>query len=134
MLEVEQLLTTGGGWQDQCGGLYEGFKMSRSDSSLPLRVSTEVLPVPGEVARLIASHLVLVYTGKARLAKTLLQDVLRRWHLRVPEVVENLLALEATAEVANFPATHRPCPDPVPLLFVLLFQFSGLVSFAWNRP
>ncbi|KAG7256593.1 hypothetical protein CRUP_024425 [Coryphaenoides rupestris] len=38
VLHLEQLLTTGGGWQDQVGGLVGGVKVGRSRASLPLRV------------------------------------------------------------------------------------------------
>ena len=39
-LVLEQMLTTGGGWQDQVGGLVPGSpaKISRSDAALPLQV------------------------------------------------------------------------------------------------
>ena len=30
VLYVEQLLTTGGGWQDQVGGVYGGFNLGQS--------------------------------------------------------------------------------------------------------
>ena len=100
--------------QDQCGGLYPGFKWSQSDKCLPLRVHTQVLPVSPESSALLASHLVLVYTGKARLAKTLLYDVLRRWHMRVPQVVDNLSALQATAEVTPPRKDHSSSAQPIP--------------------
>lgn len=41
VLHLEQLLTTGGGWQDQCGGLYGGAKKSSSDTGLPVKISTQ---------------------------------------------------------------------------------------------
>ena len=38
------MLTTGGGWQDQCGGLFPGVKLSESSKDhTQLAVSTEVL-------------------------------------------------------------------------------------------
>jgi len=37
------MLTTGGGWQDQCGGLYGGLKMSWSEKKLPVHVQTRPL-------------------------------------------------------------------------------------------
>ena len=43
VLHLEQMLTTGGGWQDQCGGLYGGVKISWSDKKLPVHVQTRVL-------------------------------------------------------------------------------------------
>uniref|UniRef100_A0A8C7FLA5 Fucose kinase n=1 Tax=Oncorhynchus kisutch TaxID=8019 RepID=A0A8C7FLA5_ONCKI len=38
VLHLEQMLTTGGGWQDQVGGLVGGVKVARSKACLPLRV------------------------------------------------------------------------------------------------
>ena len=93
MLYLEQLLTTGGGWQDQCGGMYGGAKISSSDIGLPVKISTQEIgmhvqrssgsPVlgisvflsetpPGFLAKL-SDHLMLIYTGRTRLARNLLQ-------------------------------------------------------------
>uniref|UniRef100_A0A4W5MPV2 Fucose kinase n=1 Tax=Hucho hucho TaxID=62062 RepID=A0A4W5MPV2_9TELE len=41
VLHLEQMLTTGGGWQDQVGGLVGGVKVARSKACLPLRVEVE---------------------------------------------------------------------------------------------
>ena len=41
VLHLEQLLTTGGGWQDQCGGLYGGVKISHSQKQLPVHITTK---------------------------------------------------------------------------------------------
>jgi fucokinase len=38
VLLVEQKLTTGGGWQDQVGGLLPGFKLTTSSAKIPLEV------------------------------------------------------------------------------------------------
>jgi fucokinase len=38
-----QVLTTGGGWQDQIGGIFPGFKITHSDPALPLRVQVDQL-------------------------------------------------------------------------------------------
>jgi fucokinase len=70
----------------QVGGLYPGFKMCRSAAQLPLRVVTEPLAIPAATVALINKHLVLCYSGQARLARNLLQGVLRRWFGRLPEV------------------------------------------------
>lgn len=63
----------GGGWQDQVGGLVPGIKIGRSKAQLPLRVEVEEIPVPEGFARTLSDHLLLVYTGKTRLARNLLQ-------------------------------------------------------------
>ena len=73
MLYLEQLLTTGGGWQDQCGGLYGGAKRSQSRRGLPVKITTQQLQMPPGFADTLNEHLILVYTGKTRLARNLLQ-------------------------------------------------------------
>ena len=73
MLHLEQLLTTGGGWQDQCGGLYGGVKVSHSDKALPVKIYTKQLDFSKEVLDKLNEHLLLVYTGKTRLARNVLQ-------------------------------------------------------------
>ncbi|XP_060694261.1 L-fucose kinase isoform X2 [Hemiscyllium ocellatum] len=98
VLHLEQMLTTGGGWQDQVGGLVPGIKIGRSKSQLPLRVDVERIAVTDAFVKTLNNHLLLVYTGKTRLARNLLQDVLRSWYARVPSIVENADALIRNAE------------------------------------
>ncbi|XP_069595628.1 L-fucose kinase isoform X1 [Ranitomeya imitator] len=99
VLHLEQVLTTGGGWQDQVGGLIPGVKIGRSAPELPLHVKVERLQVPDGFLETINQHLLLVYTGKTRLARNLLQDVLRNWYARLPAILQNVDALVTTAEL-----------------------------------
>lgn len=98
VLHLEQILTTGGGWQDQVGGLVPGIKIGRSKPQLPLRVDVERIPVTDEFVKTLNDHLLLVYTGKTRLARNLLQDVVRNWYARLPSIVQNTDALVRNAE------------------------------------
>lgn len=66
-------LLVGGGWQDQVGGLVGGVKVGRSRGSLPLRVEVERLRPSEDFLESLQQRLVLVYTGKTRLARNLLQ-------------------------------------------------------------
>jgi len=88
VLMVEQMLTTGGGWQDQVGGLLPGIKFTESPASLPLTVNYEILNVAADFIHALNRHMICVYTGRTRLARGLLQDVLRRWHARLPDIVQ----------------------------------------------
>lgn len=67
------LCPAGGGWQDQVGGLIPGIKIGRSKAQLPLRVEVEQILVPDGFTQTLNDHLLLVYTGKTRLARNLLQ-------------------------------------------------------------
>ncbi|XP_031978130.1 L-fucose kinase isoform X1 [Corvus moneduloides] len=98
VLHLEQRLTTGGGWQDQVGGLVPGIKIGRSKAQLPLRVEVEQILVPDGFIQTLNDHLLLVYTGKTRLARNLLQDVVRNWYARLPSIVQNADALVSNAE------------------------------------
>ncbi|KYO37017.1 L-fucose kinase isoform C [Alligator mississippiensis] len=98
VLHLEQVLTTGGGWQDQVGGLVPGIKIGRSKARLPLKVEVEQIPMPDRFIQTLNQHLLLVYTGKTRLARNLLQDVLRNWYARLPTIVQNTDALVSNAE------------------------------------
>ncbi|XP_061532357.1 L-fucose kinase isoform X2 [Phycodurus eques] len=106
VLHLEQVLTTGGGWQDQVGGLEGGLKVGRSQARLPLRVHVERLRPPDGFVEALEQRLLLVYTGKTRLARNLLQDVVRSWYSRLPAMVRNLQEL-----VSNSEDCARACLD-----------------------
>ncbi|MCR5131613.1 MAG: bifunctional fucokinase/L-fucose-1-P-guanylyltransferase [Prevotella sp.] len=80
-LQLEQMLTTGGGWQDQYGGLLPGVKLLQTDRGFAQQPQVRWLP-----SRLFtqsdyrACHL-LYYTGITRTAKHILQQIVRRMFL-----------------------------------------------------
>lgn len=84
-LVLEQLLTTGGGWQDQFGGLLPGIKLlhtTRGPEQVP-----EVRWLPTGLYRqpeYQACHL-LYYTGITRTAKSILSEIVRRMFLNQHE-------------------------------------------------
>ena len=95
---VEQELTTAGGYQDNVGGVYAGAKLSTSPPSLPLAIRVD--PIECD-ATFVNSSLRLAYTGTCRLAKNLLDNVLKRWHARRPDVVDAATRLVHTATDAG---------------------------------
>ncbi|XP_069956063.1 L-fucose kinase, partial [Cherax quadricarinatus] len=83
---IEQWLTTGGGWQDQVGGLVGGGKLGVSSQGTPVTVSTYNIPLSHTFVTSINQHLLLLYTGKVRLARNLLQNVIRNWYAGDPTI------------------------------------------------
>ena len=80
-LVLEQLLTTGGGWQDQFGGITAGAKLIQTNKDL--FQSPEVRWLPDTVFTDTAyrpCHL-LYYTGITRTAKNILAEIVRRMFL-----------------------------------------------------
>ena len=72
-LYVEQMMTTGGGWQDQVGGICGGIQLGLSEGKLPLSIQSVDLKVSEETVKAFNDRIVLIYTGKTRLARNLLQ-------------------------------------------------------------
>ncbi len=94
VLMLEQLLTTGGGWQDQIGGLLGGLKLGTADVNvIPLQTSVKQFPLAPEIKRELDERLVLLFTGKQRLAKNILQSVLQRWARRSNDIMRTLEGL-----------------------------------------
>jgi fucokinase len=87
VLCLEQMMTTGGGWQDQVGGLVGGIKLVRSEPGLPQVIQVDPLELSPQTQAELARRLVLVYTGQQRLAKNLLRIVVGRWLARDAEMV-----------------------------------------------
>lgn len=84
-LVLEQLLTTGGGWQDQFGGLLPGIKLLQTDRGFAQ--SPEVRYLPSALFTqpdYKACHL-LYYTGITRTAKTILAEIVRKMFLNENE-------------------------------------------------
>ena len=88
VLAVEQLLTTGGGWQDQVGGVLGGINRGFSKPGPLLQVKFEPLPVEDAFVDLMEQHMVLLYTGKIRLAKNILDVVVTRWFDHCPTMMD----------------------------------------------
>jgi fucokinase len=94
VLALEQRLTTGGGFQDQLNGLVGGIKMVSSEVSVvPLRLVVKQLEIEQSTREQLHDSLFLAFTGKTRLAKNIVQNVLRRWSKRTPEIVETVAQL-----------------------------------------
>mgnify|MGYP005846822993 CR=1 FL=1 len=99
---LEQVLSTGGGFQDQVNGLIGGLKMVSSKANqLPIHLTIEPLEINPTVQKSLDDSLMLAFTGKTRLAKNILQNVLRRWARRTPEVVDTVEALVNGAHKAK---------------------------------
>ncbi|KPA77822.1 putative fucose kinase [Leptomonas pyrrhocoris] len=77
VLLVEQMLTAGGGWQDQYGGLFEGLKLVQSVPGLPATPTVRWMPTGIFTDPRFASCHLLYYTGITRMAKGILAEVVR---------------------------------------------------------
>ena len=80
-LMLEQMLTTGGGWQDQFGGVLGGVKLLQTGRGFEQNPSVRWLPNDlWTQPEYKACHL-LYYTGITRTAKQILAEIVRRMFL-----------------------------------------------------
>ncbi|MCD8336822.1 MAG: bifunctional fucokinase/L-fucose-1-P-guanylyltransferase [Lachnospiraceae bacterium] len=79
VLCMEQLMSTGGGWQDQVGGIVPGIKMVTTRPGLAQKIICTPLAVSDETIAELNDRFALIYTGQRRLARNLLRDVVSRY-------------------------------------------------------
>lgn len=80
-LVLEQLLTTGGGWQDQFGGVLGGVKLLQTQSGFDQAPLARWLPADLYVQPEYQQCHLLYYTGITRTAKHILAEIVRRMFL-----------------------------------------------------
>ncbi len=121
VLQLEQELTTGGGWQDQIGGTVEGVKMiDTNPGMIPDPHIHTILPDLLDPMR-NGGQTLLYYTGMRRLAKNILRHVvgnyldrdrsalttLKRIHAHPPLIRESLLNRDIKAFGENIDLAWR---------------------------
>jgi len=90
VLCIEQLMSTGGGWQDQVGGLVPGIKLITSKPGAPQVLEVESVALTEEKFAEFSERFTLIYTGERRLARFLLREIMSKYLDREPEALEAL--------------------------------------------
>ena len=80
-LMLEQMLTTGGGWQDQFGGVLGGVKLLQTGRGFEQNPSVRWLPNDLWLQPEYKACHLLYYTGITRTAKQILAEIVRRMFL-----------------------------------------------------
>lgn len=96
-LVLEQLLTTGGGWQDQYGGVLQGVKLLQTGSGFGQRPVVRWLPDFLFAGPEYQKCHLLYYTGITRTAKQILAEIVRGMFLNSTEHLELLHEMKAHA-------------------------------------
>ncbi len=76
-LILEQLLTTGGGWQDQFGGILPGIKLLESEPGMQEKINIRWMPDRLFTHAEYKENWLLYYTGITRVAKNILAEIVR---------------------------------------------------------
>lgn len=94
-LVLEQLLTTGGGWQDQYGGVTGGVKLLQTSAGFDQTPAIRYLPTEIFTGAEYAPCHLLYYTGLTRTAKEILAEIVRRMFLNHRDQLELLRNMKA---------------------------------------
>ena len=95
VLGMEQIMSTGGGWQDQVGGLTEGIKLISTKPGIAQNLVVEKIEMPEEGKKELKERFALIYTGQRRLARNLLRDVVGGYIGSRPESLKALKEMNA---------------------------------------
>jgi len=96
-LALEQLLGSGGGWQDQVGGLQPGIKLVQTRPGLVQEPESHWLPQAWLEAPETAGRFLLYYTGITRTARSILAGIVRGMFLNLGSQLELIDAIKANA-------------------------------------
>jgi len=76
VLLAEQLMGTGGGWQDQAGGMTGGIKLISARQGYKQEINCEHLKAPQNFIDELTERFCLVYSGQRRLGRTILREMM----------------------------------------------------------
>ena len=106
-LYMEQLMTTGGGWQDQIGGVVGGVKHIQTEPGLfqVPRISWTDLKVRPNMD--LSERFLLYYTGYRRMAKNILRNIVGKYLDRNPITLKTISQLREKSFEMKEELDHR---------------------------
>lgn len=102
VLVMEQIMSTGGGWQDQVGGVTPGIKYITGMPGLNQQLKVTHVELNPETKAELNERFCLIYTGQRRLARNLLADVVGRYMGNEPDSLFALNEIQRVAALMRF--------------------------------
>lgn len=99
---MEQIMSTGGGWQDQVGGLAPGIKMVSSEAGMQQFIKCDTLNIPNDALKELEDRFYLIYTGQRRLARNLLREIVGKYIAADPDALYVLYKIQQIAVLMRF--------------------------------
>ncbi len=130
-LVLEQLLTTGGGWQDQFGGVLGGIKLLETQRGFDQNPLVRWLPDDVYTQPEYQQCHLLYYTGITRTAKKILAEIVRRMFLNHGGELRQLRAMKAHSQ-DMYEAIQRQDFREMGLLIRKTWQQNQLIDSGTN--
>lgn len=121
VLVMEQIMSTGGGWQDQVGGVTPGIKYITTMPGIAQKIKVSHVEIPEETKKELNERFVLIYTGQRRLARNLLRDVVGRYVGNEPDSLFALNEIQKTAALMKFELERGN-----------IEEFANLLNYHWE--
>ena len=102
VLAMEQIMSTGGGWQDQVGGVTPGIKFITSFPGIDQKIKVEKVEISEETKKELNDRFCVIYTGQRRLARNLLRDVVGRYVGNEPDSLIAHKEIQKSAALMRF--------------------------------
>jgi len=118
---MEQIMSTGGGWQDQVGGITGGIKYITSAPGMHQKLKVQKLELSEQTMQELSDRFCLIYTGQRRLARNLLRDVIGRYVGNEPDSLFALNEIQRVAALMRF-ELERGNVD----------EFAKLLEYHWS--
>ncbi|MFA9376709.1 MAG: L-fucokinase [Lachnotalea sp.] len=99
---MEQIMSTGGGWQDQVGGLTKGIKLITTKPGIVQNINAQHIVLEKEVLMELQERIALIYTGQRRLARNLLREVVGKYIGSYENSIEVLYEIQRVAVMMKF--------------------------------
>jgi fucokinase len=99
---MEQIMSTGGGWQDQVGGLTNGIKLITTKPGIIQMIKAEHVTPEKEVLEELQERMALIYTGQRRLARNLLREVVGKYIGSNENSIQVLYEIQRVAVMMKF--------------------------------
>ena len=106
VLAMEQIMSTGGGWQDQVGGVTPGIKFITSNPGIEQKIRVERVELSEATKKELNDRFCLIYTGQRRLARNLLRDVVGRYVGNEPDSLTAHREIQKSAALMRFALEH----------------------------
>jgi galactokinase/mevalonate kinase-like predicted kinase len=110
-LAIEQMLTTGGGWQDQAGAIHRGIKFLETGPGLDQSLSLRWLPDHLFSSPACLASARLYYTGLTRMASGILKEIVRGMFLNSQHHLARLKEIRRNADTAFEALQHGRWED-----------------------
>lgn len=84
---LEQILSSGGGWQDQVGGIYPSLKLTTTKADMTQLPDVNWLPEKVFAEAIRSGRAMLYYTGITRVARNILSEIVKSIFLNKAETM-----------------------------------------------